>query len=189
MGVLGGVGFALAKLVQGRRNGQPRLPSGEEPAVPKRSETPLIDPKMLHNVNLKPPSEALADVGAPPGPRLIGAQAPSGARPSVSAPQPDARRAPAAEPPTAESPAPAAPVQAKAPAAATAAPAPAAAAGPKLWVDPDGAICPSTHPVKAKLASGIFHLPGMTAYDRTTPDRCYPDAAAAEADGLRKAKR
>jgi hypothetical protein len=29
----------------------------------------------------------------------------------------------------------------------------------------------------------------MTAYERTTPDRCYLDADAAEADGLRKAKR
>ena len=32
-------------------------------------------------------------------------------------------------------------------------------------------------------------LPGMFAYDRTRPDRCYPDAATAEADGLRPAKR
>jgi hypothetical protein len=35
----------------------------------------------------------------------------------------------------------------------------------------------------------IYHLPGMLAYDRTQPDRCYRDAPAAEADGLRKAKR
>ncbi|MGH9223080.1 MAG: thermonuclease family protein, partial [Acidimicrobiales bacterium] len=75
---------------------------------------------------------------------------------------------------------------AKEPAPAAAEPAPT---GPKLWVDPDGAICPTSHPVKAKLASGIFHLPGMTAYERTTPDRCYQDEAAAESDGLRKAKR
>ena len=27
------------------------------------------------------------------------------------------------------------------------------------WVDPDGRSCPITHPVKAKLRSGIFHLP------------------------------
>jgi hypothetical protein len=43
--------------------------------------------------------------------------------------------------------------------------------------------------VKAKLASKIFHLPGMANYERTNPDRCYLDPGAAEADGLRPAKR
>jgi hypothetical protein len=52
----------------------------------------------------------------------------------------------------------------------------------------DGA-CPATHPVKAKLASGIFHVPGGGNYERTKPDRCYVSAEAAEADGLRAAKR
>ena len=57
------------------------------------------------------------------------------------------------------------------------------------WLDPVGSECPPTHPVKAKMSSGIYHLPGMLAYARTHPDRCYVDAAAAEADGLRPAKR
>ena len=57
------------------------------------------------------------------------------------------------------------------------------------WLEPVDGDCPSTHPVKAKLSSGIYHLPGMVAYGRTHPDRCYRDAAAAEADGLRPAKR
>lgn len=57
------------------------------------------------------------------------------------------------------------------------------------WVVPEGGVCPTTHPVKAKLASKIFHLPGMANYERTRPDRCYRDATAAEADGLRPAKR
>jgi micrococcal nuclease len=58
------------------------------------------------------------------------------------------------------------------------------------WVVPEpGGLCPTTHPVKAKLSSKLFHLPGMFAYTRTNPDRCYRDEAAAEADGLRKAKR
>jgi len=57
------------------------------------------------------------------------------------------------------------------------------------WVEPTGGVCPSTHPVKAKLASKIYHLPGMANYERTNPDRCYVDAGAAEADGLRPAKR
>jgi micrococcal nuclease len=58
-----------------------------------------------------------------------------------------------------------------------------------LWVEPSGDVCPTTHPVKAKLSSKIFHLPGMLNYDRTKPDRCYRDGDAAEADGLRPAKR
>jgi hypothetical protein len=69
------------------------------------------------------------------------------------------------------------------PAAATAAPT------VEPWVEPDGDSCPATHPVKAKLGSGIFHEPGGQMYDRTTPDRCYRDADAATADGLRASKR
>jgi hypothetical protein len=56
------------------------------------------------------------------------------------------------------------------------------------WVEPDDGACPTSHPVKAKMASGIFHVPGGGSYDRTNPDRCYADAASAEADGLRAAK-
>lgn len=58
------------------------------------------------------------------------------------------------------------------------------------WTAPtaDGG-CPDGFPVKAKLGSKIFHSPGQLNYPRTTPDRCYVDAAAAEADGLRAAKR
>jgi hypothetical protein len=57
------------------------------------------------------------------------------------------------------------------------------------WRAPVDGACPSTHPVKAKEASHIFHVPGGQSYDRTAPDRCYVDAAAAEADGFRAAKR
>jgi hypothetical protein len=58
-----------------------------------------------------------------------------------------------------------------------------------FWVEPDGDTCPASHPVKAKLSSKIFHVPGGLSYDRTKPDRCYRDESAAEADGLRKAAR
>ncbi|HLG00079.1 MAG TPA: hypothetical protein VI916_06385 [Acidimicrobiia bacterium] len=59
----------------------------------------------------------------------------------------------------------------------------------RKWVEPNGdGSCPPTHPVKAKLESGIFHVPGGQFYDRTKADRCYRDAAAAEADGLRPSK-
>jgi hypothetical protein len=76
------------------------------------------------------------------------------------------------------------------------APAPRAAPAPKpateparAWVEPSEGACPTTHPIKAKLSSKIFHLPGMFAYERTNADRCYASEEAAEADGLHKAKR
>jgi len=64
-----------------------------------------------------------------------------------------------------------------------------ASAGTEPWVTPEGGVCPVSHPVKGKLASGIFHVPGGLSYDRTRADRCYLDADAATADGLRAAKR
>jgi hypothetical protein len=65
----------------------------------------------------------------------------------------------------------------------------AAASTQVAWVEPNGdGTCPATHPTKAKVKSGIYHEPGGANYDRTKPDRCYVDAAAAEADGLRRSK-
>ena len=58
-----------------------------------------------------------------------------------------------------------------------------------VWVEPVEGLCPTTHPVKAKLGSGIYHAPGGLNYDRTRPDRCYVSVEAAELDGLRKPKR
>jgi hypothetical protein len=52
----------------------------------------------------------------------------------------------------------------------------------------DDGRCPPSHPIKAKLRSGLYHQPGMAAYERTHPDRCYAEAVDAEADGLRRAK-
>lgn len=57
------------------------------------------------------------------------------------------------------------------------------------WAAPVDGNCPVGHPVKANLRSGIFHMPGMSAYDRTNADRCYADPEHAVADGLRVAKR
>ena len=85
-------------------------------------------------------------------------------------------------------PRPTTPVVSKPPAATkVAAP---ASNGADPFVDPgDDGACPLTHPVKAKLTSGIYHVPGGGNYERTKPDRCYSSAEAAEADGLRPAKR
>jgi hypothetical protein len=53
--------------------------------------------------------------------------------------------------------------------------------------NPDGS-CPDGFPVKANDKSGIFHVPGGRFYERTKPERCYPDAVSAVADGYRQAK-
>ena len=66
---------------------------------------------------------------------------------------------------------------------------PGQAQTPPAWVEPEDGACPLSHPVKAKVQSGIFHAPGSAFYDRTQPDRCYRDVAAAEADGLRAPRR
>lgn len=57
------------------------------------------------------------------------------------------------------------------------------------WVVPDATTAPHDYPVKAKVASGVYHVPGQLNYARTIADRCYHSAAAAEADGFRAAKR
>ena len=43
--------------------------------------------------------------------------------------------------------------------------------------------------IKVKLESGIYHRPGMFAYERTRADRWYASPEDAEADGFRAAKR
>lgn len=75
------------------------------------------------------------------------------------------------------------------PTSATATRPTATATAERAWVEPIDGACPASHPVKAKLGSRIFHVPGGLNYERTAPDRCYVDAAAAEADGLRQSKR
>ena len=85
-------------------------------------------------------------------------------------------------------PRPAEPVTATEPAAVQAV-SPAPAGGSDAWVEPTEGTCPASHPVKAKMSSKIFHVAGGLNYERTHADRCYRDAAAAEADGLRKSAR
>jgi hypothetical protein len=65
---------------------------------------------------------------------------------------------------------------------------PAVDDGP-VWVEAVDHACPPGYPVKAKLTSHLYHEPGMLAYRRTNPDRCYVDGSAAERDGFVKAKR
>lgn len=60
---------------------------------------------------------------------------------------------------------------------------------PVPWIDAEGGACPVSHPVKVASGSKVFHVPEGQMYERTTAERCYRDAAAAEADGLRASKR
>jgi hypothetical protein len=56
------------------------------------------------------------------------------------------------------------------------------------WVRSADGSCPTSHPVKVNGTSGVYHLPGGPHYARTHAERCYVDAAAAEADGYRAAR-
>jgi hypothetical protein len=56
------------------------------------------------------------------------------------------------------------------------------------WMPAIDGRCPDGYPIKANDSSRIFHVPGGRFYDRTVPERCYADAADAEADGYRRAK-
>ncbi len=57
------------------------------------------------------------------------------------------------------------------------------------WVAPESdGSCPLSHPVKVKLRSGIYHVPGGLVYDRTNADRCYAAVEDAEADGYRASR-
>lgn len=59
----------------------------------------------------------------------------------------------------------------------------------KTWSEPaDDGSCPLSHPVKANADSGIFHVPGGRAYDRTRAERCYVSPETAAADGYRASK-
>jgi hypothetical protein len=115
---------------------------------------------------------------------LLREEEPSPAPPSAAKPAAPAGTTTQARPAPKQAAAPTRPAATKKEAAKAAAPSAGGA-----WVEPQGDACPASHQVKAKLSSGIYHVPGMLNYDRTTPDRCYIDVAAAEADGLRPAKR
>jgi hypothetical protein len=100
-------------------------------------------------------------------------------------------RGPAAEPRIQwePSPFPYPPVPRTNPAAAAAPDEAAAPAPPGASAEPNAdGTCPVSHPIKAKLGSGIYHVPGGANYERTKPDRCYADESAAISDGLRRSK-
>jgi hypothetical protein len=56
------------------------------------------------------------------------------------------------------------------------------------WVEATDGEDPAGYPIKLKVSSGIFHVPGGRFYERTNPDRWYATAEAAIADGYRQSK-
>lgn len=196
LGLLIGVGFALVKTVQSRRS------PGAAPAPPA-PWTPIVDDAPAADA---PVEEPVDEVGEPieepasPPPAFAREVAPEPVDTGksegvVDVPGLDVPVAPVepVEPvkKAAAKKAAGATKKAVKKAAKTAKTAKAAGAmvPPPAWVKAEGGVCPPTHPVKAKVASRLFHLPGMLAYDRTKADRCYVDAAAAEGEGFTKAKR
>ena len=49
-------------------------------------------------------------------------------------------------------------------------------------------VCPVAYPIKGNGRSGIYHLPGAFAYERTVPSICFRTAEAAERAGFRAAR-
>ncbi len=175
--VLGVVG-ALVWFLQRQRAAElpAPAPAGARPApAPAPAPTPapapvlpIVEPDVLEVGDLDRPGEPEVETVEP---------APQTAEAPVAKKVPPTKKAAPRKP------------AAKKAAAKRAAPLQKPTAPAVTWVAPEGGLCPTTHPVKAKLSSKLFHLPGMFAYARTNPDRCYADAASAEADGLRPAKR
>ncbi len=187
LGLLAGILFAVMKMVQTRREDQEWAPeSAEWPPVetaPSSSPDALTPMPPLDDELPSPLVEDLEPVEEVPEPV---------APPTVTK-EPVVRRAAPVE----KAPAEKAPAKKAAAKKATKARAKKAKAAKKArkavptlaWVDADDGVCPPSHPVKAKLSSRLFHLPGMAFYNRTNAERCYVDEESAVRDGFTKSKR
>ncbi len=186
LGIFAGLAVALAKLWRADSGDEAAAPPASPQPWPRLATDPAVPEAPEHALRPDPAAPAAPTPTATPPVDMAPAEPPPlevAAPEAMPTVEEDAAAAAAVAPPTA-----AKPTAKKAPAKkatkkATAKKAPAA------WVEPKGGVCPTAQPVKAKLSSRIFHLPGMLNYERTNPDRCYRDAEAAEADGLRAAKR
>lgn len=70
-----------------------------------------------------------------------------------------------------------------------AAPGPAVVPASAGRAAPEGANCPTSHPIKGNRESMIYHLPGGSSYAATRPELCFAAPADAEADGYRRSQR
>ena len=165
LGLLAGVAFALSKILRSRDEHSAIIDLGSPATLtPTPTQWPPLEAAIPTPEPIQVPDPDVEPIVATQEPGLITV----GDEP-LQEPEPAPVKKPVAKKPAAKK---AAPKKKLAP-----------------WVDPDGNICPQTHPVKGKLSSKIFQVPGNFAYDRTKPDRCYESAAAAEGDGMRAAKR
>ena len=145
----------------------------DQPSAPPAPVEPApVEPAPVESAPVKRrqrPLKATRIVKPDPAPKPAAAAGPVG-------------KAPAEKPPVGKK---AAPVGKKAAPAKT-----KRNAGAPAWVSPDGdGEPPAGHPVKAKLVSMLYRVPGMPMYNRTVADRCYATPEAAEADGFTRAAR
>jgi hypothetical protein len=158
LGLLAGVGVGIVKAVQGRKPPDPWADSWVSTGAPgatRPSAAPLA--AAVSEAETSEAESADGDADAQEGDRAAGKASPGrAAKPTRKGP---ARKSPTgkAEDPPHE----------------------------RLWVAANDGVCPQSHPIKAKLSSKIFHTPASRNYSRTKADRCYPDEASAQADGLR----
>ena len=167
LGLLGGALMTAFRMVQARR--EPATPDAPAEWPPMAGTTPAVVPPAR-------PAGTEVHTGDDAVEHFADA--------SRQVPRPVSDWEPTAPLPSAEETTPLTPA-----AVAEKKPAKKRAAKLAAWVEPVEGACPDSHPIKGKLASSIFHVPGGLNYARTRPDRCYLDAAAAEADGLRSSKR
>jgi hypothetical protein len=180
LGLLAGIGVGIVKALRGRRAPDPWADSWVSTGAPGGT---------------RPSAAPVPAAPKPPAPATTGSE--TAATPPAAAPKPpapaDAGSATAATPPPAAPKPPAPAARAAKPRTGPARKSPTGKAaeppGERLWVPANDGVCPQSHPVKAKLSSKIFHTPGARNYSRTKADRCYPDEASAQADGLRPAQR
>jgi hypothetical protein len=167
LGLLAGIGVGILKVVKGRKSADPWADSWVSTGPPggtRPSPAPVA-------AATNPAAEAPPASSKPPTPSKANKSGADKAEASKSAPSRAAkptRTGPARKSPTGRAEEP---------------------PGERLWVPANDGVCPTTHPVKAKLSSKIFHTPGGRNYTSTKADRCYPDEASAQADGLRPALR
>jgi hypothetical protein len=175
LGLLAGIGVGILKAVRGHKAPDPWADSWVSTGPPggtRPSPAPVAAAS-------KPPAPAATATASAPPPASPQPPAPS------EADQADAGKADAGK----SAPTRAAKTTRKGPARKSPTGRAEEPPGERLWVPANEGVCPSTHPVKAKLSSKIFHTPAGRNYSRTKADRCYPDEASAQADGLRPAQR
>lgn len=164
-GLLAGVGVGVLKVVKGRKAPDPWADSWVSTGAPAPAPKPPAPAAASAQAEAPatPQAESPAETGEGDAEAEAEAEEPA-PRPAATRSSKPTRTGPARKSPTGKAEDP---------------------PGERLWVAANDGVCPQSHPVKAKLSSKIFHTPESRNYGRTKADRCYPDEASAQADGLR----